>query len=291
MTVERVMVIHMKYIKLMTVSLLALMLAACGETEAEKKTPASAPVQQEVEEEEERVDEEASEEASEEAIEEESPASATADPLYALNKANWSFKPIADAPSKVVLLTIDDAPDKRSLEMAKKLKALNAPAIFFVNGHFVDTDEEKAVLKEIYDMGFAIGNHTQTHANLKSLSEEEQRVEIMKINETIEEITGEKPKFFRAPFGVNTDFSKALVEEQGMLLMNWTYGYDWEAKYQDADALTDIMVNSEYLTEGANLLMHDRVWTAAALKGIVEGLRGKGYEMIDPATIQGVTIE
>jgi peptidoglycan/xylan/chitin deacetylase (PgdA/CDA1 family) len=275
----------MKYTKLMSMSLLALMLAACGEEETQ--TPASAPVQEEAKEE--KVVEE--EVTKEEVVEEVVTEKVTTEPLYTLNEANWSFKPIADAPSKVVLLTIDDAPDKRSLEMAKTLKALNAPAIFFVNGHFLDTDEEKAVLKEIHNIGFAIGNHTQTHANLKDLTEEQQRAEIIQVSETIEAVIGEKPKYFRAPFGSNTDFSKALVKEQGMLLMNWTYGYDWESQYQDADALSDIMVNTEYLTNGANLLMHDRTWTAAALKGIVEGLRGKGYEMIDPATIQGVTTE
>ncbi|WP_019416094.1 polysaccharide deacetylase family protein [Paenisporosarcina sp. TG20] len=276
----------MKYFKLMSsISILTLVLVACGEEET--KAPATTPEPQKVEEE--VVKEEVKEEVIVEPNSEKETDLETIETLYELNQANWSFKPISDAPSEVVLLTIDDAPDKRSLEMAKTLKALNAPAIFFVNGHFLDTDEEKAVLKEIHDMGFAIGNHTQTHANLKQLTEEEQRAEIMNLNETIVEIIGEKPKFYRAPFGVNTDFSKALVQEQGMLLMNWTYGYDWEAEYQDAVALTDIMVNSIYLTPGANLLMHDRVWTAAALKGIVEGLRKKGYEMIDPATIQGVT--
>ncbi|MFC6038187.1 polysaccharide deacetylase family protein [Paenisporosarcina macmurdoensis] len=275
----------MNYTKLMSLSFLALMLAACGEKEVD--TPVSAPAQEETKEK--VVEEEVTEEETvEEVVPEEE---VTAEPLYTLNEANWSFKPIADAPSKVVLLTIDDAPDKRSLEMAKTLKALNAPAIFFVNGHFLDTDEEKAVLKAIHNMGFAIGNHTQTHANLKELTEEQQRAEIMQVSETIEAVIGEKPKFFRAPFGSNTDFSKALVKEQGMLLMNWTYGYDWESQYQDAAALSDIMVNTEYLTNGANLLMHDRTWTAAALKGIVEGLRGKGYEMIDPDTIQGVSTE
>ena len=54
------------------------------------------------------------------------------------------------------------------------------------------------------------------------------------------------------------------------------------------DALADIMVNTEHLSDGANLLMHDREWTADALKDIVEGLRAKGYDLIDPATIQGV---
>ena len=73
-----------------------------------------------------------------------------------------------------------------------------------------------------------------------------------------------------------------------MLLMNWSYGYDWEKQYMEAAALADIMVNTELLRDGANLLMHDREWTADALKDIVEGLRAKGYELIDPATIKGV---
>lgn len=207
-------------------------------------------------------------------------------PEYRLNDAIWGFEPINDAPAEAVLLTIDDAPDENSVEMAKTLKELDAPAIFFVNGHFLDTEEEKARLKEIHDMGFAIGNHTMTHSDLKTLTEEEQREEIVKLNDVIEEIIGEKPEFFRAPFGSNTDYSKSLVKEEGMLLMNWTYGYDWEKQYQEKDALTDIMVNTSLLQNGANLLMHDRDWTAAALEDIVAGLRDKDFDLIKPEEIE-----
>ena len=97
--------------------------------------------------------------------------------------------------------------------MAKTLKELNAPAIFFVNGHFIDTVEEKAVLKEIHDMGFSIGNHTKTHANLKQISEEQQKEEILAVSDNIEEIIGERPKFFRAPFGVNTTSVKPSLRK------------------------------------------------------------------------------
>lgn len=213
-------------------------------------------------------------------------AAEPAEPLYKLNEANWSFQPIGDAEPKAALLTFDDAPDKHALEMAKTLKELDAPAIFFVNGHFIDTDEEKARLKEIHDLGFPIGNHTMSHPNLQQIPEAAQREEILGVNEIVEQVTGEKPKFFRAPFGVNTDFTRQLAADEGMLLMNWTYGFDWEPAYQNADALADIMVNTEYLNNGANLLMHDREWTAAALPKIVEGLREKGYTLIDPATIK-----
>ncbi|WP_010171765.1 polysaccharide deacetylase family protein [Bacillus coahuilensis] len=207
-------------------------------------------------------------------------------PQYKLNESNWSIEPISDANPQVVLLTIDDAPDQHALDMAKTLKAMNAPAIFFVNGHFLDTPEEKQILKEIYDLGFPIGNHTYSHSNLKDLSEEKQREEIISISDLVEEITGERPKFFRAPFGSNTEYSKSVVAEEKMLLMNWTYGYDWEKEYQTKEAIADIMVNTPYLNHGANLLMHDRTWTNEGLEDIVQGLRDKGYEMVDPNEIQ-----
>ena len=81
-------------------------------------------------------------------------------------------------------------------------------------------------------------------------------------------------------------FFKGLVEAEGMLLMHWSYGYDWEKQYSEAEALADIMVNTEFLRNGANLLMHDRAWTAQALPAIIEGLKNKGYGFIDPADIE-----
>ncbi len=207
-------------------------------------------------------------------------------PQYKVNEANWSIEPITDANEKVVLLTIDDAPDQHALQMATTLKELKAPAIFFVNGHFLDTPEEKEIVKKIHEMGFLIGNHTYSHSSLPDLTQEEQKEEILSINKIVEEVIGEKPKFFRAPFGQNTDFSKELVAQEGMILMNWTYGYDWEAKYQTKEALADIMVNTPYLNNGANLLMHDRSWTNEALSDIVNGLRKKGFEIVDPELIQ-----
>lgn len=207
------------------------------------------------------------------------------DPVYEIN-SNISIKPINDADEEVVLLTIDDAPDKHGLEMAQILKDLNAGAIFFVNGHFIQSDEGKEQLKDIHELGFEIGNHTMTHTNLSNLSEDEQYEEIVQLSDLVEEITGERPRFFRAPFGVNTDYSKQLIEEEGMQWMNWTYGYDWEADYMEKEALGKIMVETNLLGNGANLLMHDREFTRDALQVIVEGLREKGYEIVDPNLIK-----
>ncbi|MCJ1907112.1 polysaccharide deacetylase family protein [Planococcus ruber] len=283
--------VHMKWL-ILTVGIS--LLAACSdeqtETVNEKET---APVEEQAEEtpaETENANEEESgqaEEAEQEEIEkEEVESEAEPEPQYRLNPATWGVEPIADAPAEAVLLTIDDAPDKHAVDMAVTLKELNVPAIFFVNGHFLDSEAEKENLKKIHEMGFLIGNHTQTHPNLTTISEDQQKQEILTVNETVEQVIGEKPKFFRAPHGANTDFSRALVQQEGMMLMNWSYGYDWEKQYMDPAALTDIMVNTEFLHNGSNLLMHDREWTAAALPGIVDGLKAKGYTFVDPHEIE-----
>ncbi|MFZ3588109.1 polysaccharide deacetylase family protein [Bacillus sp. DJP31] len=207
-------------------------------------------------------------------------------PMYKINDAHWGVEPLENANDKVVLLTIDDAPDQYGLQMAEVLKEQGVKAIFFVNGHFIDSAEEKAILKQIYDLGFSIGNHTWNHKNLKNLSEEEQFQEIVKLSDEIEAITGARPSFFRAPFGANTDYARKLVKTEGMVLMNWTYGYDFMKDYMTKDSIADIMVNTPLLTNGANLLIHDREWTFLALPEIVNGLKEKEYEFVDPKTIE-----
>lgn len=209
------------------------------------------------------------------------------EPQYVLNEQTWYIEPIDDSvDEKVVLITIDDAPDKYALDMAKILKELNVPAIFFVNGHFLNSEEEKERLKEIHEMGFAIGNHTYSHKSLQDLTEDEQLEEIVSVNDQVEEVIGERPKFFRAPFGQNTDYSKQIIDDEKMLSMNWSYGYDWNEQYMEKDALVDIMLNADELRSGANLLMHDREWTYEALEKIVTGLQKQGYDFVDPSLLK-----
>ncbi|MGG3914477.1 polysaccharide deacetylase family protein [Rossellomorea vietnamensis] len=276
--------------KILASGLTLLLLTACGSEQTGSSHEAEKSNQTEVKEVDQKQSEGPDTEVSEsETKEKEEPSEEVVQTKdYKINEANWSIEPIDKANPKVVLLTIDDAPDQHALQMAKDLKELNAPAIFFVNGHFLDTPEEKETLKKIHDLGFMIGNHTYSHSSLRDLSPEEQKEEILSVSDLVESITGERPQFFRAPFGQNTDYSRELAAEEKMSLMNWTYGYDWEKQYQNKAAITDIMINSPYLNDGANLLMHDRTWTSEALTDIVKGLRAKGYETLDPNRIKTI---
>ncbi|WP_413379964.1 polysaccharide deacetylase family protein [Alkalihalobacillus sp. 1P02AB] len=274
-----------------------ILLVGCGNDSDTSQFESTDPEDEMVENEREKEDEVEESEShereteGEDDVEESNEANESAEEIekkYMIHATTSAVQPIEGmgGDENVVLITIDDAPDNYSVEMAKNLKELEVPAIFFVNGHFLLDEAGRDKLKEIYEMGFEIGNHTMTHSNLQQISEEEQKKEIVELNELVEEIIGERPRFFRAPFGANTDYAREIVADEQMTLMNWTYGYDWESDYQDADALTEIMVNAKELQNGANLLMHDRAWTAKALTGIINGLEEKGYKMVDPKEIK-----
>ncbi|MCL7746307.1 polysaccharide deacetylase family protein [Halalkalibacter alkaliphilus] len=260
------------------------MLVGCQNDHVESEVEVEEEIEEKVKEEEGRGVEPVQEEELE-SVDVESEVLNEIEKKYTINKTNWLVEPIDDASDQVVLITIDDAPEHYSVAMAEILKRLEAGAIFFVNGHFLQTEEDREKLKRIHELGFEIGNHTMTHPNMSQLSREDQKNEIIQLNRLIEGIIGERPRFYRAPFGVNTETSNEVVEAEGMQSMNWTYGYDWENEYQEADALADIMVNSPLLTKGANLLMHDRMWTKEALEDIVIGLREQGYEIVHPNEI------
>lgn len=204
---------------------------------------------------------------------------------YQVNPELYSIEPINPdeaADEKLVLLTYDDAPYGNTLEIAEALTERGVSAIFFVNGMYMEDDEGFEIIQKVHEMGFEIANHTHTHATLPDYSEDDQKDEILKTSAIIEEAIGEKPRFFRAPHGINTDFSRQVVVDDGMKLMNWSFGYDWMGEYHDAAALTEITLNAPELGNGSNILMHDRTWTAEATPAIVDGLIEQGFTIVDP---------
>lgn len=209
---------------------------------------------------------------------------------YRINPEISTVQPIAeDGNAKVALLTFDDAPQQPNsytVEIAETVKSKEANAIFFVMGQFLTNEQARKDIKTVYDMGFEIGNHSYSHPDFQSLTYDEQLEEIKSTNDLIEEITGERPRFLRAPYGQYNDDTMAIAAAEGMTIMNWTYGYDWVEEFMEGTALADVMVNSKYLGDGANLLMHDRPWTNDAIGAIIDGLRAKDITIVDPNVIE-----
>ena len=200
-----------------------------------------------------------------------------------------------DANPNVVLATVDDVPRKlpetptSSVEEAQAMADRGIYGIFFVNGMYLqgeDGEEGRQALKEIADMGHVIGNHTLTHYSLDQVSDEETlRHEIIGNQDIIEEVIGYRPQFFRPPHGIEAPGLEGILEEENMVSMNWSYGFDWDENYSDPATLADVMVNTEFLSPGANLLMHDLTWTNEAMPAILDGIQAKGYEFVDARDI------
>lgn len=200
-----------------------------------------------------------------------------------------------DANPNVVLATVDDVPRKlpetptSSVEEAQAMADRGIYGIFFVNGMYLqgeDGEEGRQALKEIADMGHVIGNHTLTHYSLDQVPDEETlRHEIIGNQDIIEEVIGYRPQFFRPPHGIKIPELEGILEEENMVSMNWSYGFDWDENYSNPAVLADVMVNTEFLSPGANLLMHDLTWTNQAMPAILDGIQAKGYEFVDARDI------
>jgi len=276
-----------------TLLLSSLLLAGCQDNVADSETDEQDPAEETTEQVDEQETETETEETEETANEEEVTENEEAAPEdvtyeYQINPETFSVESIEEneeADEQLVLLTFDDAPYGNTLEIAETLNERDVSAIFFVNSMYMDDEEGVETIQEVHDMGFEIGNHTHTHAKLDDYTEEEQREEILTTDEIVEEAIGEKPRFFRAPHGVMTDYSEQLIADEGMTWMNWSFGYDWQGEYQDPAALADITLNTPLLGDGANILMHDREWTAAATPDIVDGLIEDGFTIVDPKLI------
>jgi len=227
----------------------------------------------------------------------ENPAPAAAASLptnhYVINTANYLIANKEHPEEKVLLLTFDDGPTgDATLSLLDTLDRHHAKSIWFVNGHQLATKDkdgrmeiipEKAkLLQEIHRRGHLIGNHTWSHENLRKLAPEKQREELLSTNQIIEQIIGEKPKFFRPPFGAYTETVLQLCQAEGMSSINWSVGsLDWEASvYRKDKGIAKQVLSTVH--KGGNILFHDRVWTARELDNILTQLTNEGYQYVLP---------
>lgn len=99
-----------------------------------------------------------------------------------------------------ISLTFDDGPN--TVTTAKVLDILeqyNIKASFFLIGNLINEDSKKMIEREV-KLGCTIENHSWTHSFMDKMLAEVIRDEIKKTSDLIEEITGDKPQFFRPPF-------------------------------------------------------------------------------------------
>ncbi|WP_168119184.1 polysaccharide deacetylase family protein [Paenibacillus sp. HB172176] len=213
---------------------------------------------------------------------------ATETKLYKMSSV-YRFAPINDSnelsPAQVVLLTFDDGPHNKQVltSLLDTLDKHHAKAIFFVNGYRVKQNPD--LLKLIHERKQTIGNHSYDHINLKQETIEVIEKQVGDVSQQVEDLIGERPSFFRPPYGAGNQELKDYVADQSMLYMTWSDGsLDWDASAKNKP---DVVIKNvmEQLHKGANILMHELQWTADALDELLTKLEDAGYGFIDPETI------
>lgn len=207
-------------------------------------------------------------------------------PQYHMNKVFNIVPNDESAEKQIVLLTFDDGPKEEKMinNLIDTLDKHNAKAIFFVNGYRVKQNPD--LLKLIHDRGQIIGNHSWDHIDLKKESQKDVKKQIEDVQKIVMDTIGEKPKFFRPPFGSGGDHVKKIASDNNLLFMTWSNGsLDWESKSRNnPDAVIKNVMDQ--LHPGSNILMHELPWTVEALDTLLTKLEKKGYGFVDPHNIE-----
>jgi peptidoglycan/xylan/chitin deacetylase (PgdA/CDA1 family) len=128
---------------------------------------------------------------------------------------------------RTMVLTFDDGPDPRyTPHILDTLAEHDVRAMFFVCGEMAVDNQD--LLARMSDEGHVVGNHTWSHPLLTRLTRSRIRSEMERTSDVIEDAYGERPEWFRAPYGAWNRAAFQLGAELGMEPLAWTVDtLDW----------------------------------------------------------------
>ena len=189
--------------------------------------------------------------------------------------------------AKVVALTFDAGANGDGVPaILATLQAQHVPASFYLTGDFVRAFPALAHQMAAYGR---IGNHTDNHPHLGTLSDTAVRTEVSNGASAITTVTGRSPRpLFRFPFGEYTAHTLSLVNGMGYVAVGWTVdtlGWKGTSGGQSADTVVARVVAAR--TPGEIVLMHvgsnpddHTTLDASALPRVISQLRAAGYSFV-----------
>lgn len=184
-----------------------------------------------------------------------------------------------------VALTFDDGPNPDTTPaVLDALRAANVRATFFLLGRHVDRWPD--LVRRARAEGHEVANHGYAHRKLTYRSPAYVRDDIAGGTAAIERATGTRPRYFRAPHGFRSPWVGAIARGFGQRVVGWTLGV-WDTALPGSDVIAARTIAGA--RPGAIILLHDgdgydplgdRRQTAAALPRIIDGLRGRGFDLV-----------
>ncbi|HEY8280598.1 MAG TPA: polysaccharide deacetylase family protein [Bdellovibrionota bacterium] len=138
----------------------------------------------------------------------------------------------AGFPDNTWALTYDDGPhDKYSPQVFANLSALGKKASFL---WLVECLEQSpGMVAQAKALGLPTNNHSWTHENLDKAAPEVLQKEIVSSTEKDSQFYGERPRFFRLPYGagLTNKAVRQLIADNGMIHVFWNVdSLDWKDK-------------------------------------------------------------
>ncbi|MFH8798614.1 polysaccharide deacetylase family protein [Streptomyces sp. NPDC017936] len=183
---------------------------------------------------------------------------------------------------RTMVLTFDDGPDPGyTPDILDTLARYDVRAMFFVCGGLAA--EHPHLLARMADEGHVVGNHTWSHPLLLRLSRRQIRSEMSRTCDVIEDACGERPRWFRAPYGAWNRAVFQLGAELGMEALAWTVdSLDWTTP--GTRTIVDRVENGA--GPGVVVLSHDaggdRSQSVRALREYLPQLLDAGYHLSVP---------
>lgn len=192
---------------------------------------------------------------------------------------------------KVAYLTFDDGPSKYTPQILEILRENDIKATFFITGWCIDGKEH--ILRQTADEGHTIAMHSYSHDYYDIYaSVDDWLSDLLRVNNRIYAVTGQKPWAFRFPGGSYNNYNRDTADDiiAEMNARGYVY-YDWNAATADASTEATYESCMEYLENSVNsdhevVLMHDSLeLTPEYLQDVIDFLREKGYsfETVDTA--------
>jgi len=205
--------------------------------------------------------------------------------------------------NKTIALTFDDGPHLYTKDFVDYIvdEHPDVKITFFHVGRFhypyaIDVQEYQDSMKKAHDNGLQIASHTYEHKISDDINEFKEALDTM--DDFIEKVTGDRPRYFRAPKGHCEEKCQAALDEWDYRLIQWdsdTNDWDLETSGTIEQRVEDSIefLKKVFAEEKDSylILMHDsQNYTVSEIAPwIIEksGMKEKGYRFVTVAECLG----
>lgn len=184
-----------------------------------------------------------------------------------------------DTTEKKVALSFDAAwgaeDFQKIMEILDKHKV---KVTFFMTGNWVDDNPD--CVKELVEKGHDLGNHSEHHYDMTTISQSEKEKELQIVHDKVKKQTGYEMFLFRPPYGAYDNEVVQTAYDMDYYPIQWSVdSLDW--KDYGVSSIIDTVCNHKALAPGAIILCHNGAkYTADALDTLLTQLEQKGYTIV-----------